>query len=220
MRKIKSVREQVYDHVIHLIRTKELDYGDKIDILKLQESLGVSRPPINEALIQLSADGFLDNIPRKGFFVRAMSDKELHNTYEIIATLDVYALEKVMENVTEKNTDMLRIIVSKIDEAIAKRNYDEYYELQEEFHKAYLEFCGNPVLRELICELMKKVIRTTAFSEDTEALFVYFQKANDDHAKIVDCIEKKNLKELKRIARTHWQAPVEIELDNKNEKKD
>ena len=98
MVKIKSVREQVYEHVVHMIRTNELDYGDKINIAELQEQLGVSRPPINEALIQLAADGILDNVPRKGFFVKQMTKQQTYEVFEIISALDIYILEKIMKN--------------------------------------------------------------------------------------------------------------------------
>ena len=126
MRKIKSVRDQVYEHVVHMIRTGELDFGEKVNILELQEVLEVSRPPINEALIQLAADGFLDNIPRKGFFVKALTRKEIDDMFDIITVLDIHVLEKVMDNVTDRNIDMLRMIVSRMDEAIEKRNIDAY----------------------------------------------------------------------------------------------
>lgn len=204
MRKIKSVRDQVYEHVVHMIRTGELDFGEKVNILELQEVLEVSRPPINEALIQLAADGFLDNIPRKGFFVKALTRKEIDDMFDIITVLDIHVLEKVMDNVTDRNIDMLRMIVSRMDEAIEKRNYDEYYELQEGFHRAYLEFCGNPTLIEMMHDLMRKVLRTTAFSDNTEDLFAYFREANRDHAEIVKCIEKKNRAELPGLMRKHW----------------
>ena len=42
MGKIKSVREQVYEHVLHMIRTDELKFGEKINIAELQDQLGVS----------------------------------------------------------------------------------------------------------------------------------------------------------------------------------
>ena len=133
MVKIKSVREQVYEHVVHMIRTNELDYGDKINIAELQEQLGVSRPPINEALIQLAADGILDNVPRKGFFVKQMTKQQTYEVFEIISALDIYILEKIMKTAKDKDIDTLRIIVSKIDDAIERENFDDYQELQDRF---------------------------------------------------------------------------------------
>ena len=199
MVKIKSVREQVYEHVVHMIRTNELDYGDKINIAELQEQLGVSRPPINEALIQLAADGILDNVPRKGFFVKQMTKQQTYEVFEIISALDIYILEKIMKTAKDKDIDTLRIIVSKIDDAIERENFDDYQELQDRFHHTYLDICGNQMLIGLMDDLRRNVIRTTVFSEDSESMFNYFREANKDHEEIVERIEKKNAEGLTEL---------------------
>lgn len=203
MVKIKSVREQVYEHVVHMIRTNELDYGDKINIAELQEQLGVSRPPINEALIQLAADGILDNVPRKGFFVKQMTKQQTYEVFEIISALDIYILEKIMKTAKDKDIDTLRIIVSKIDDAIERENFDDYQELQDRFHHTYLDICGNQMLIGLMDDLRRNVIRTTVFSEDSESMFNYFREANKDHEEIVERIEKKNAEGLTELILKH-----------------
>lgn len=210
MGKIKSVREQVYEHVVHMIRTNELDYGDKINIAELQEQLGVSRPPINEALIQLSADGILDNVPRKGFFVKQMTDQQAHEIFEIISALDIYILKKVMMTAAEKDIDALRIIVGRIDAAIEKKDFDDYQELQDHFHHTYLEMCGNPILVSLMDDLRRQVIRTTLFSDNTESLFDYFREANRDHEEIIERIEKKNAEGLTKLIMDHNYRKLNI----------
>ena len=203
MVKIKSVREQVYEHVVHMIRTNELDYGDKINIAELQEQLGVSRPPINEALIQLAADGILDNVPRKGFFVKQMTKQQTYEVFEIISALDIYILEKIMKTAKDKDIDTLRIIVSKIDDAIERENFDDYQELQDRFHHTYLDICGNQMLIGLMDDLRRNVIRTTVFSEDSESMFNYFREANKDHEEIVERLEKKNEEGLTELILKH-----------------
>ncbi len=203
MVKIKSVREQVYEHVVHMIRTNELDYGDKINIAELQEQLGVSRPPINEALIQLAADGILDNVPRKGFFVKQMTKQQTYEVFEIISALDIYILEKIMKTAKDKDIDTLRIIVSEIDDAIERENFDDYQELQDRFHHTYLDICGNQMLIGLMDDLRRNVIRTTVFSEDSESMFNYFREANKDHEEIVERIEKKNAEGLTELILKH-----------------
>ena len=203
MGKIKSVREQVYEHVLHMIRTDELKFGEKINIAELQDQLGVSRPPINEALIQLASDGILDNISRKGFFVKQLTDEKAANIYEVITALDIYVLEKVMQRATEKDLDALRIIISKIDDAIARKDFDEYYNLQDNFHHTYLEMCGNPFMIEMMDDLRRQVIRTTVFSENTEKLFDYFRNSNKDHEEIVNHIERKDMNGVRELILEH-----------------
>ena len=68
---VKSLSDQVYEFVVKLIQNGEVYVGDKISEGFLVEKMGISRTPIREALIQLSADDILENVPRKGFFVKS-----------------------------------------------------------------------------------------------------------------------------------------------------
>lgn len=43
--------------------------GDSLNELRLSKSLGVSRTPVREALMQLELEGLVKNIPNKGAVV-------------------------------------------------------------------------------------------------------------------------------------------------------
>ena len=73
---LKSLSDQVYEFVVKLIQNGEVYVGDKISEGFLVEKMGISRTPIREALIQLSADDILENVPRKGFFVKRVDEKK------------------------------------------------------------------------------------------------------------------------------------------------
>lgn len=73
---VKSLSDQVYEFVVKLIQNGEVYVGDKISEGFLVEKMGISRTPIREALIQLSADDILENVPRKGFFVKRVDEKK------------------------------------------------------------------------------------------------------------------------------------------------
>jgi len=47
----------------------DLPPGSKVDQDEIAESLGVSRAPVREALIELAQKGFVDAVPRRGAFV-------------------------------------------------------------------------------------------------------------------------------------------------------
>ena len=90
MAKIKSLSEQVYDYIVYKIKIGELLFDEKINETALIDQLGISRTPIREALIQMSSDGILENIPRKGFFVKSISNQKISEVYKIIGVLDAY----------------------------------------------------------------------------------------------------------------------------------
>jgi len=64
----------------HMILGGELLPGDRIIENRLTVELGVSRPPLREALRLLEQQGLVEQVPRRGAFVRNLT---LHDVYEI-----------------------------------------------------------------------------------------------------------------------------------------
>ncbi len=80
------------DHVYHFISKKimagELLPDEKINESDIVADLNISRTPVREALIQLASEGLLENVPRKGFVLRPISERKAVELYQTIALLD------------------------------------------------------------------------------------------------------------------------------------
>lgn len=205
MKKIKSLSEQVYDYIIREIKVGDLSEGSKLSETELIEQLNISRTPIREALIQLSADGILENVQRKGFFVKTPSWEEIAENYRIIARLDAYAAELAMDLLTEEDLKAMEAQANHIAFAISQKDYNLYTDEQEAFHDTYLEICGNRHLVGLIHHLLKKYIRPADIC-DLPALFQMLEKINADHYKIIELFRKKDLPALQECLIAHWTS--------------
>ena len=60
----KTLTECVMDYLKNQLNTGDLKPGDEINITSLSGTLGVSRTPIREALIQLVKEGFIETDTR------------------------------------------------------------------------------------------------------------------------------------------------------------
>src|SRR5512137_2684147 len=89
---LKSLREQVYDHLRLLLNRGELRPGGFLDLDALEKRLGVSRTPLRDALLQLEAEGFVTILPRRGVQVRALTREDIRHLYEIVGALEGAAL--------------------------------------------------------------------------------------------------------------------------------
>lgn len=201
---IKTLSEQIYEYVFREIRTGSLKYGDKIDENDLIDRLGVSRTPIREALIQLSSDCILDNLSRKGFYVREVSDKEMDDAFAVIARLDTYAIEMMMDRMDEETLEELEACIVSADRAIDRRDYEAYYDGQEAFHMTYVRKCGNEVLTHEMESLFKRSLRMIHYTSNEEDLFGILKAANAQHKQLVDAFRKKDLARAKELAVSHW----------------
>ncbi|PWM66059.1 MAG: hypothetical protein DBX38_05905 [Eubacteriales Family XIII. Incertae Sedis bacterium] len=201
---IKSLSDQVYEYVFHRIKIGKIAVGDKIDEAELIKELGISRTPIREALIQMTSDNLLENVPRKGFFVKSVDEVEMQECFAVIAQLDAYAMELAMPNIEKDHISRMTTAVDKMSLAISKADEDMYYDWEEEFHTVYREACGNKVLTNMIRELTRKAFRSEAFTKNTATKKDYWEIVNGDHAALVEAVERRDIEAAKRCLRKHW----------------
>lgn len=202
--RIKSASEQVYDYIIEQVETGELIPGEQLSETTLINFLNISRTPIREALIKLSADGIIEKFTRKGFFVKEISRDDVLENYFIIAQLDSYAAVLAMDRLTQDNYNQMNRLIEDIDIAIENKNYQSYHHNQSAFHEIYFKKCGNKNLSELIYSLQKKYVRTTWFSQQENDAFKWLKIVNNDHKAILKAFIDHNEIELKRNILSHW----------------
>ena len=117
-----TLRERIYEEIVRMIVSGELPSGAPLDEKALTEKLRVSRTPFREALGTLSKEGLIEIKPYRGFFVRSFSKKETEDLYELRKTLECFAVELAVPQMSDRHiADFERIL----DEAIAALKADD-----------------------------------------------------------------------------------------------
>src|ERR1700744_3576005 len=62
-------KDQVVAYILHQVLTGKLRTGDRVDRNEIARDLGMSRVPIQEAVVQLEHDGVLSTRYHRGAFV-------------------------------------------------------------------------------------------------------------------------------------------------------
>ena len=154
-----SLKDHVYNYIVDQINNGNLIAGKKVNESAISESLNVSRTPVREALIQLSSEGLLENVPRKGFVIKNLTTEEAKETYFIIGALDGLAAALAAPFLTEKHMNEMEFYIQSIDLAINTGNFSMYHKMQEAFHGVYLSVCPNKSLVNLLLQLEKKFLK-------------------------------------------------------------
>jgi len=69
----KTLKDHAYNYLYEKINNGELSPGRKISTNQICDELGMSITPVREALIQLTNEGFLDKLPRRGYRPKPIS---------------------------------------------------------------------------------------------------------------------------------------------------
>ncbi|MFO7928890.1 MAG: GntR family transcriptional regulator [Candidatus Humimicrobiaceae bacterium] len=145
----KNLSEQAYGKIKLLILDDLLKPGEKIIQEKMAERLGISKIPLIQALSVLRNERLIEYHPRKGFFVRKISQQEFYELLEIRGSFESLAVEKISENLNNSLKDRLLDFKQKFEQAVKDKNPSEYFEIDKKFHIYLLEASGNSYLKHI-----------------------------------------------------------------------
>ena len=188
-----SLRDQIINAIKTKIQYSELQPNQIITETQICTDLNVSRTPVREALIHLVADGILNKVPRKGYAVHEVDSNSKLNLYSIIAVLDALAASLSINNLTEEDILKMHECIDKIDIALKYKKYSDYYYLQDQFHKVYIDRCENPMLIKMLSDLSSGPLHRSYISDDTNKLFAVLKEVNNEHREILEFFKSKNV---------------------------
>lgn len=205
MKKYKTLKDHVYDYISEQILDGKLLPSQRINETAISQVLSVSRTPVREALIQLSCEGILDNLPRRGFVLREVTEKEAMELYAVIGSLDGMAAGAACDALTEKDLAKMDFYIQSMDLAINTGNYPMYLEQQDAFHQVYMDKCDNEVLEDTISRLKSKFF-TRGYSEGKDDHNKkLLSEINEEHREILKLFREKKKDELAEyLANVHW----------------
>lgn len=159
--------------------------GCAISEAELVQEFGVSRTPVREALLQLSALGFVRIVPRAGIFVAKLSVKELLAMLETLAHLEGLCARLSATRIAAADQLQLQRLQAEAGRAVETADAGRYAALNQDFHQLLYRSCLNPFLVEQITLIRN---RTAAYRlkrfEDPNGL----RRSWDSHARIVAAV--------------------------------
>lgn len=127
-----SLTNQVYDALMEKLVNNELVPGEVLNRRAVAEELGVSVAPVLEAFLQLSMEGFVEIIPRKGTIVKPIRREDIYDQMIMREALECEAARMYCGEPVKKILDEITPVAEKLDEAIALDVEHWHYEI--EFH--------------------------------------------------------------------------------------
>ncbi len=164
--------------------------GVSISIGDVEKRLGMSRTPIRVALQRLSEEKLLEVLPRQGFRVPLISRKELFDVQEVLAGLELLAIDRIHERCSKEQLKPLANAVQKMRAANDADDLKLWSEADAEFHELLLGLCGNDVLYKCAKQFLEQMWRVRTL---TRMMRPTPTKSTEAHAALVDALLAKNL---------------------------
>jgi DNA-binding GntR family transcriptional regulator len=129
---VRKVRDQIEDALV----SGEFAPDGRLDEVQLATRFGVSRTPVREALMQLSAIGMVELRPRRGAIVVAHGPARIYEMFEVMAELEGLAGAHAARRLTNDDRNAISAAHDRCRAAAEAGDKDGYYYENEAFHVA------------------------------------------------------------------------------------
>jgi DNA-binding GntR family transcriptional regulator len=135
----KSV--QVYGLIRQAIIQLALPPGSAIHEKAICEKLGISRTPLREAVLQLTAENLVTVIPDTATRVTPIHLQDVFDGQIVRDALEMRVVRLAATRMSPEFEQRFDVNISRQSTLAAERDFDGFYDLDEEFHRLISE-CG------------------------------------------------------------------------------
>lgn len=118
----------------------ELTPGNIYSEQAIAKEMGMSKTPVHQALLELETKGFVTLSPRKGFEVKALSDKNIRDMFELRRALEKTVVLKATSKLTTNDLQDLERIVARIEHT---RDPIDFQKHDRAFHRRLASISDN-----------------------------------------------------------------------------
>ena len=138
-----GLKQTAYDIVKKLLLSGEIKPGDRIREDLLADEISMSRTPVREAINQLAAEGFVNQIPRKGVFATKFTQQELVDIVEARSIIEANAARLCCERASDDEIQKIAKIFDELKDALTRGDMIRAGVLDGEFHKSIAFYSKN-----------------------------------------------------------------------------
>lgn len=151
------IRRQVIKALYDAISTGALKPGQRLIEKDLCELMGVSRPPVREALRHLESEGLVVSLPRRGPIVAELSRDDVAHIYQVRGALEALAARLFAERATDAEIAELQEVVNALALAITSENIDRTIEVKDRFYSILSDGSGNPLIASILSRMKARI---------------------------------------------------------------
>ena len=201
----ESIKAQVYRRLKLDLLAGRLRPGEYLQEKDVANSFGVSKTPIREALAELVRDGFVQLIPRKGYWVAPIDPIEIRGNIELRMILECAAAELAAQRITEEQLNNLEgLILPQSNDGHALATQEEIEEFGRTnilFHQQVASASGNKALTKMVTKVLEDLTRAIYFYYS----FPTIGETAIDHIDLIEALRQRDAPLAREIVKRHLE---------------
>jgi DNA-binding GntR family transcriptional regulator len=199
-----SVRDQTLETLRRRIISLQLPPGEPLSENELAQELGVSRTPVRESLILLREEGLVQVFPQIGSFVSLVDLGRVSDAQFVREAIECASLKEIV--IDAAGLAGLREILQDQSAADAAGDVEEFFRLDEDFHRELLRLAGRERAWATVNSAKAHLDRARRLSlRDTRPVATLIEQ----HTAVVNALEANNLADADSSLRLHLRGVFE-----------
>jgi len=170
--------------------------------------MGISRSSLREAFQILEHEGLIDNVARKGTFIREFNKKDLDEIKEVRMLIEVPAVVQTVSTITDKDYEHLERILDLMKLEIKEENWYELFDLDMQFHHYLISLSDNSrihsIYNVIVVQIRTFLSLLSDYYLDRKEIFY------EEHKELLEAIRSGDKELVEKVAIAHIKH-VEIQ---------
>lgn len=137
-----SFQSIAYDAIRQDIVCCRLVPGQKISAKGLEDSLGMGRTPVREALVRLGQQGLVSTVPQSGTYVSRISLHSAENARFVREHIEKRIAIETAAKIDDAGRERLEDLIEQQEQAVIERDALSFFQLDNRFHEELFRICG------------------------------------------------------------------------------
>ncbi len=194
-----------YEKILNNILTFTLKPGEVVSDYQISRELGMSRTPVREAIQRLMYESLVVQGQSKAV-VADISAADILEITELRTALEQQAIETIVirSPLSKAGIQKMRELNEELKKAIADRDFEKNFEIEDRFHFMIVASAGNKRLLEAYTRHHLLIVRARWLS----LFYPEYAPTIKEHEDIIDSLEKRDLDAAVKALKTHMGSSV------------
>jgi DNA-binding GntR family transcriptional regulator len=201
--------EQVRDAILVEVAAGRLVAGERIIQEQIARTLGVSRQPVQQALLLLRNQGVLCDAPGRGLVVAPLVPDQVRHMYAMRAVIEGLACRLAAQAGAERAASLGPALIDSGRKAVASGSVARMVAADLKFHAFIYGLSGNPLIAPVMAShwtQAQRVMGEVLMKDETP------RDIWDQHADILQAVARGDADQAEALARSHITRAADFML--------
>jgi DNA-binding GntR family transcriptional regulator len=197
-----------------MVLSGELRPGDRVIENRLTDELGVSRPPLREAMRVLEQEGLIVQTPRKGAVVAPVTPHDIYEIVSLREEIEQIAVRLGVPVRSQERLERMRVAFQELQDAAEEPGAQRVVETSFAFHLAIVGLAGHRRLEDVYRSLSLQMRMCMAMNRRARAEIETAREDAARHRPLMDLVEAGDVEGMAHALAHHGQRTFLLSIED------